>query len=453
MFRRAKQTEQQAHESTSPDPLVRAATHARLGLPLPRKSRFRFVKRVVARVTWLTNRHQYLYNQSLIQAVEWLRVDVANVPPLPDLAAHTEAHSADLITLYTAAIAAARDELTAQFSAANAAMRAEIVAQLNAAHATDLAALEAALRSEVGATLMRAARQDGEVASASAVAVAATGATLDLRAETGSRFNEVLQRLERLEAGRVRDEARVRVERDDPRSDSVAGRSTSLGDSLGGLDPARFAARFRGAPEMIAARQLELIDFVVGTTSLVVDLGSGRGEWLRLLRDKGMTAIGVDEDATSVQMLRDAGFEAVHSDAITYLRTLADASVGVITSFHMIEHQPFAATVALLREAFRVLIPGGRILVETPNISNLHMGAANFHLDPGHIQPVHPLLLEFTLQEVGFEQVDLRMLHPRPTLETPPAASAQLSLVIESLNQALNGGQDVLATAVRPQRF
>ena len=411
-------------ESKSSDPLERAAAHAGLGLPLPRKVRFRFLKLIVARMTWLTNRHQSAYNESVIEAIDHLRRDLDN-----------------RFAILTGQVATLAAKSASELPARDVA--------LTTAYATDLAALEAALRSELAATLMRAARHDGEVTSAAAVAATATAATLDLRRDVDARFNELAQSFDRLEAAQARAEARARGT--EAGSLAVVRPTPSEGETLGGLDVAHFAERFRGSPEVIAARQSELIDYVVDTSGRIVDLGSGRGEWLRLLRDKGLTAIGVDDDAVSVQILRDSGLDVVHADALTYLHGAADASIAVISALHVLEHMPFPAMVALLREALRVLVPGGQILIETPNITNVHMGAANFHLDPGHVQPLHPLLLEFVLQEVGFTQVEVQFLHPRPTLEVPPAASPQLALVIESLNQAFNVGQDVLATAVRPQ--
>ena len=416
------------HDLNSSDPLVRAAAHAGLGLPLPRKVRFRFLKRIVARLTWLTNRHQCDYNRSVIEAIEQLRRDLPTALSA-DIAAHTSTLAAGFAT-----------DLAVQATA------------LSASYVTDLVALEASLRSELAATLMRAAGQDGEIASAAAGAATAAAAIHDLRGDIDARLADFAQRLDRLEAAQARAEARARSAQIGPLSFSTASDASSGdGDLLGGLDRARFTARFRGSDEMIAARQLVLVDQVVGVTGTIIDLGSGRGEWLRLLRSKGLTAIGVDDDAASVQILRDEGLDVVHADALTYLRGAADASVGVISALQVIEHLPFATTVALLREALRVLIPGGRLLVETPNIANLHVGASTFYLDPSHVQPIHPSLLEFALQDIGFVEVEMQLLHPRQALEVPPVASPQLALVIESLNQALNAGQDVLATAVRPQ--
>jgi glycosyltransferase involved in cell wall biosynthesis len=59
------------------DPLERALAHADLGLPLPRRTRFRFPKRVLARVGRLFTSHQVEVNRGLVEAVSRLRTALA----------------------------------------------------------------------------------------------------------------------------------------------------------------------------------------------------------------------------------------------------------------------------------------------------------------------------------------------------------------------------------------
>lgn len=49
----------------------------------------------------------------------------------------------------------------------------------------------------------------------------------------------------------------------------------------------------------------------------------------------------------------------------------ADGTFHYLLTEHLIEHLPYAAGVALLRECRRVLIPGGRLRVATPDLSAL----------------------------------------------------------------------------------
>jgi glycosyltransferase involved in cell wall biosynthesis len=55
------------------DPFERALAHADLGLPLPPETRFRFLKRLIARVARLFTSHQTEVNRGLVEAVQALR--------------------------------------------------------------------------------------------------------------------------------------------------------------------------------------------------------------------------------------------------------------------------------------------------------------------------------------------------------------------------------------------
>jgi predicted phage tail protein len=49
-----------------------AAAHADLGLPIPRGTRLRLVKRSMGRLMWAFGRHQSLYNHAMVEAVSEL---------------------------------------------------------------------------------------------------------------------------------------------------------------------------------------------------------------------------------------------------------------------------------------------------------------------------------------------------------------------------------------------
>ena len=61
------------------DPLERAATHAELGLPVPPRTRLRFLKRSLARAARLFTSHQVEVNRGLVDSVRGLRTVLAEV--------------------------------------------------------------------------------------------------------------------------------------------------------------------------------------------------------------------------------------------------------------------------------------------------------------------------------------------------------------------------------------
>ena len=92
----------------------------------------------------------------------------------------------------------------------------------------------------------------------------------------------------------------------------------------------------------------------------------------------------------------------IDGDAIAYLETLPEGSLGAITGFHIVEHIPFKSLVRLVDAARCALAPGGVILFETPNPENLVVGACTFHYDPTHIRPLPPDYLRFIAEARGF---------------------------------------------------
>jgi len=70
-----------------------------------------------------------------------------------------------------------------------------------------------------------------------------------------------------------------------------------------------------------------------------------------------------------------------------------------------------------MQEVARVLMKGGVAVFETPNPRNLIVGATTFHLDPTHVRPLPPEVLQILLETVGFGEVEQRPLHPSETLD------------------------------------
>jgi len=178
-----------------------------------------------------------------------------------------------------------------------------------------------------------------------------------------------------------------------------------------------FEDRFRGSRNDIKQRQkiyLPLIQQAIGMTKkeLVLDIGCGRGEWLELLYEHGVKSKGVDLNSLMVAQCREFGFDVDEINAIDYLRAQPADSMAAITGFHIIEHLPLGIFIELLDETFRVLTPGGIIILETPNPENILVGSCNFYIDPSHKRPIPPQTSEFIVEARGFIQTEIRRLHP-----------------------------------------
>lgn len=203
---------------------------------------------------------------------------------------------------------------------------------------------------------------------------------------------------------------------------------------------------FRGSRAEIKRRLTPYVGRLGGALGRpVLDIGCGRGEWLELLRESGIAAHGIDSNAAAVARCMALGLDARHADLATHLDTLEAGSLGAVTAFHVAEHLTFPALVGMVDAAWRVLAPGGLLILETPNPETMRVGATTFYNDPTHRNPVMPEPLAFILRHRGFVETEILRLHPfTDGLLEADTADAEL------LNRVLFGPQDFAVIARRP---
>jgi len=198
-----------------------------------------------------------------------------------------------------------------------------------------------------------------------------------------------------------------------------------------------FEDRFRGTREDIKERLKTYLPYIEQAAEKnmdapLLDLGCGRGEWLELLKEKRHKSQGVDLNRVMIQQCRDLGLDVTEADAVNFLKKQKENSYGVITGFHIVEHMPLKALIALLDEARRVLIPGGMIILETPNPENLLVGSCSFYTDPTHRTPIPPNPLKFLVDQRGFVNTEIVRLHK--VKEVSPTGQVLMDEVIQRFN-------------------
>jgi SAM-dependent methyltransferase len=174
-----------------------------------------------------------------------------------------------------------------------------------------------------------------------------------------------------------------------------------------------FEDTFRGDPNLIAARQRDYVTLFVGHND-VLDVGCGRGEFLRLLKDSGVSARGIDLNHAMVTHCVEAGLDATEADALEYLRALPDGALGGLVAAQVVEHLQPDYLIRLLEEAYRVLRPDSPIVLETINVTSWYAFFSSYLRDLTHVRPLHPDTLRFFVLAAGFLDSEIRLSAPMP---------------------------------------
>ena len=174
-----------------------------------------------------------------------------------------------------------------------------------------------------------------------------------------------------------------------------------------------FENMFRGAQEEIRARMSNYLHLFEGASD-VLDVGCGRGEFLDLLREAGVTARGLDINSEMIEACHARGLTAEVGDALSYLEQQKDRSLGGLFAAQVVEHLQPDYLVRLLGIAGRKLRPGSTIVLETVNPACWFAFFDAYIRDITHVRPLHPDTLKYLLTASGFQKTSIRYSAPYP---------------------------------------
>ena len=165
--------------------------------------------------------------------------------------------------------------------------------------------------------------------------------------------------------------------------------------------------KFRGERSIIKKRLQIYKPILTALTNkfddlFAVDIGCGRGEWLEFAKEEGFNILGIDKNIKMINYCLNKNLNVIDGDFLNVLSGLKENSVSILSCFHMIEHIKNNSLDALFFEAYRILQPGGLLLIETPNPENILVSTHNFYLDRDHIRPIPPQLLSYLADQHEF---------------------------------------------------
>lgn len=174
---------------------------------------------------------------------------------------------------------------------------------------------------------------------------------------------------------------------------------------LENFDYVEFENIMRGDVGTISDRQETYLKYV-DPSKTILDIGCGRGEFLKLLVNDGINAEGVDINQDMISICRSQGLNVYNSEGTEYLRN-TDKKFGAIFAAHVIEHMEYNEMIELINLAYERLENNGCLILETPNPKTVGTHIGGFYSDPTHLHFVHPSTLQFICEKAGFDEVNI----------------------------------------------
>jgi len=157
---------------------------------------------------------------------------------------------------------------------------------------------------------------------------------------------------------------------------------------------------------------LNYIPIINSTETPHLDIGCGRGEFLKLLKENKNEAIGIDINEIEVKTLKQQNFNVEHIDMIKYLQNTL-TTFSSISALQVIEHIDYDVLKSFISLAYKKLEKNGIIFLETINPHN-KVAFNSFYMDETHKRPLPPEMVAFLLQYIGFKDVKFIYTSPMP---------------------------------------
>lgn len=208
------------------------------------------------------------------------------------------------------------------------------------------------------------------------------------------------------------------------------------------IDYLGFEEEYRGSQRIIKNNLKRFIDFFLDKKR-VVDIGCGRGEFLELLKSKGINAEGIDIDNDMVEVCKNKGLKIKKLDAVSFLEKQKDNSLGGIFSSQVIEHMKPSYLHEFIKLSFKKLKKDSFFVAETLNPQSFYAFSHHYLTDLSHMVPLHFETMKFLLKSVGFKDVKIEFRGEVPKEERLKEVDDKLmNENVKKLNKLLYGWQD-----------
>ncbi|MGC8654647.1 MAG: class I SAM-dependent methyltransferase [Candidatus Kryptoniota bacterium] len=150
----------------------------------------------------------------------------------------------------------------------------------------------------------------------------------------------------------------------------------------------------------------------------LLDVGCGDGSFIMRVKDRFDEVFGIDVSPTAVELCRKGGIKAIQVNLNNQTIPYPDGFFDTVVSLEVIEH--IFDPLSFLKEIYRVMTPGGILIISTPNIRKLqrifsiimgHFPRTSYDpvgFDGGHLHYFTSKDLSNLLLESGFKPTIVR---------------------------------------------
>ena len=148
-----------------------------------------------------------------------------------------------------------------------------------------------------------------------------------------------------------------------------------------------------------------------------------------------------------VEVSLGRGLDAVEGDALSFLESQADGSVGAIFAAQVVEHLEPDYLMRLIDTAMHKLRRGGLLVLETINPACWTAFFESYLRDLTHVRALHPDTLAYLVRASGFRDVSVEYRSPIPEtdrLQSVPLPPGDVPPAIADLLDTFNANVDRL---------
>ncbi|MDP1879876.1 MAG: class I SAM-dependent methyltransferase [Parachlamydiaceae bacterium] len=160
-------------------------------------------------------------------------------------------------------------------------------------------------------------------------------------------------------------------------------------------------------PALLVKFLSEKFGLQIGSTLL--EVGCGRGDFLKAFANAGFDCFGVDREESAIELSEKLNIKTcdISKDSLPF----EDNSLDIVFHKSLIEHLYVPDN--LMRETFRVLKKGGKVVILTPDwVSQMR----NFYEDITHCRPYDRRALRDALAIFGFENIITEKFYQLPVI-------------------------------------